>query len=88
MISLDAFVLMMFGYRFLLTLLLLLLDGCGLWQGAASPHPEPTCTDAAYNELAAECAAEAAACVVAGGSESRCGAICDDRANDWRERCQ
>jgi hypothetical protein len=65
------------------SLLCLWLLGC-----REARHPEPSCSDAAYTELTADCAAEAAACVVGGGSETVCGAICDDRADQWRERCQ
>lgn len=69
-------------------LVLCLLGACRQGPGAAAPHPDPGCSDAAYDELAADCATEAAACVVAGGTEAACGALCDDRANDWRELCQ
>jgi hypothetical protein len=68
--------------------LLCLLGACRQGPGVASPHPDPSCSDAAYNSLAADCAADAAACVVAGGTETACGALCDDRAREWRERCQ
>lgn len=67
---------------------LVLLSSCRGGAGAASPHPDPSCTDEAYEAMAADCETDAAACIVAGGAESLCGALCDERADDWRERCQ
>jgi hypothetical protein len=51
-------------------------------------HPDPSCSDAAYGELSAKCAAAAARCVAQGGTEAECGTLCDHEADEWQERCQ
>lgn len=51
-------------------------------------HPDPACSDENYSKLLGDCAADAATCVVKGGPEETCGAICDGKADAWKERCQ
>jgi hypothetical protein len=67
--------------------LALVLIGCGA-PPALPKHPDPKCSDEVYAAITAECSAKAARCVVEGGTEEACGAVCDTAANDWQERCQ
>jgi hypothetical protein len=64
-----------------LVLFLLLLAGC------PAAAVTPACSDKAYAALVAKCAAAAVACRQQGGTETECGAVCDQKADDWQKAC-
>ncbi len=64
--------------------LAMLIVGCA----GNTPPPKAGCSDEAYAALTVECAAAAAKCVADGGAESRCGEVCDSRAEKWEMSCR
>lgn len=63
------------------------ISGCSITLTPAE-HPDPTCTDQAYEEQEAKCHAAAALCVAQGGIAAECDTVCDHVADEWGKRCQ
>ena len=64
-------------------LTLLLVTGCA----APTLQQRQACSDKAYASLVAQCAAAAVTCRQQGGTESECGTVCDQKADQWQRDC-